>query len=137
MGWTPWKISYASNYFDKLHALAIQLIKAGKAFVCHQVGVACWCLLLRLASICVVSPSLLPHPQTKAAIETSREAGTPSPWHGRSIEENLKLFDDTLFSAALSSSFRSDCPAWRSDCPACRSNRPVWVLCGHSIPIDT
>jgi hypothetical protein len=37
MGWTPWKISYASNYFDKLHSLAIQLIKAGKAFVCHQV----------------------------------------------------------------------------------------------------
>jgi len=37
MGWTPWKISYASNYFDKLHHLAIQLIKAGKAFVCHQV----------------------------------------------------------------------------------------------------
>lgn len=39
MGWTPWKISYASNYFDRLHELAVQLIKAGKAFVCHQVGV--------------------------------------------------------------------------------------------------
>jgi hypothetical protein len=38
MGWTPWKITYASQYFAKLHAYAIQLIKAGKAFVCHQVG---------------------------------------------------------------------------------------------------
>ena len=34
------------------------------------------------------------HPQTKAEIEASREAGTPSPWRERSIEENLKLFDD-------------------------------------------
>jgi hypothetical protein len=38
MGWTPWKITYASQYFKQLHAYAIQLIKAGKAFVCHQVG---------------------------------------------------------------------------------------------------
>jgi hypothetical protein len=45
MGWTPWKISYASNYFDRLHELAIQLIKAGKAFVCHQVCLfVCGCV---------------------------------------------------------------------------------------------
>lgn len=38
MGWTPWKITYASQYFQLLYEYAIQLIKAGKAFVCHQVG---------------------------------------------------------------------------------------------------
>jgi glutaminyl-tRNA synthetase len=37
MGWSPWQITYASQYFAKLHAYAVQLIKAGKAFVCHQV----------------------------------------------------------------------------------------------------
>ena len=32
--------------------------------------------------------------QTKAEIEASREAGEPSPWRDRSVEENLKQFDD-------------------------------------------
>jgi len=35
-----------------------------------------------------------PQPQSKAEIEASREAGTPSPWRDRSVEENLRLFDD-------------------------------------------
>lgn len=40
MGWTPWKITYASDYFDKLYEYALQLIRSGHAFVCHQVGAA-------------------------------------------------------------------------------------------------
>lgn len=28
------EVCYASNYFDQLHAWAVELIKAGKAFVC-------------------------------------------------------------------------------------------------------
>jgi glutamyl/glutaminyl-tRNA synthetase len=48
MGWTPWKISYASNYFDRLHELAVQLIKAGKAFVCHQVRLGAFLCLLHI-----------------------------------------------------------------------------------------
>lgn len=67
MGWSPWKVTYASQYFAQLHAYAVQLIKAGKAFVCHQ---------------------------SKAEIEESREQGLPSPWRERSIEENLRLFED-------------------------------------------
>jgi glutaminyl-tRNA synthetase len=42
MGWAPWKVTYASQYFERLHELAVALIKAGKAFVCHQVGVELW-----------------------------------------------------------------------------------------------
>eukprot|EP00878_Enallax_costatus_P027531 GHUV01029655.1.p1 GENE.GHUV01029655.1~~GHUV01029655.1.p1 ORF type:complete len:535 (+),score=80.18 GHUV01029655.1:1463-3067(+) len=67
MGWTPWKITYASKYFDLLHNYAIQLIKVGKAYVCHQ---------------------------SKAEIEEYREKGLPSPWRERSVQENLKIFDD-------------------------------------------
>ncbi|KAF6264766.1 tRNA synthetases class I, catalytic domain-containing protein [Scenedesmus sp. NREL 46B-D3] len=67
MGWSPWRVTYASQYFAQLHAYAIQLIKAGKAFVCHQ---------------------------SKAEIEESRDKGTPSPWRERSVEENLRLFGD-------------------------------------------
>ena len=36
LGWKPVKTTYSSDYFDQLHAFAVQLIKAGKAFVCHQ-----------------------------------------------------------------------------------------------------
>ncbi|KAI8472695.1 MAG: tRNA synthetases class I, catalytic domain-containing protein [Monoraphidium minutum] len=67
MGWAPWQITYASDYFDKLYAYALSLIRAGHAFVCHQ---------------------------TKAEIEESREKKLPSPWRNRSVEENLRLFED-------------------------------------------
>ena len=36
LGWKPIKTTYTSDYFDKLHELAIELINRGKAYVCHQ-----------------------------------------------------------------------------------------------------
>lgn len=36
MGWAPWKITYASDYFPQLYDFAVQLIKGGNAYVCHQ-----------------------------------------------------------------------------------------------------
>lgn len=35
LGFEPWKITYSSDYFDKLYDLAEVLIKNGKAYVCH------------------------------------------------------------------------------------------------------
>lgn len=35
LGFEPWKITYSSDYFDKLYCLAVELIKRGKAYVCH------------------------------------------------------------------------------------------------------
>ncbi|EKM80055.1 hypothetical protein AGABI1DRAFT_106338 [Agaricus bisporus var. burnettii JB137-S8] len=35
LGYEPWKITYSSDYFDELYALAVELIKRGKAYVCH------------------------------------------------------------------------------------------------------
>jgi glutaminyl-tRNA synthetase len=32
--------------------------------------------------------------QSKAEIEESRDKGLPSPWRERSVEENLRLFED-------------------------------------------
>jgi glutaminyl-tRNA synthetase len=61
---------YASDYFGRLYDWAIQLIEAGKAFVCD----------LSAAEI----------RQTRG---TLTEPGTESPYRGRSIEENLDLFD--------------------------------------------
>lgn len=72
MGWKPWKITYSSHYFQKLYELAVELIKRGKAFVCHE---------------------------TKEQMKEGRRVegkleGRPSPWRERPIEENLRLFED-------------------------------------------
>ncbi|RGB44186.1 tRNA synthetases class I, catalytic domain-containing protein [Rhizophagus diaphanus] len=34
LGFTPWKITYSSDYFDSLYELAVELIKRDKAYVC-------------------------------------------------------------------------------------------------------
>lgn len=60
---------YASDYFQQLHDYAIELIKAGKAYVCD----------------------LTPE-QVDAYRGAPGEPGKPSPWRDRSVEENLDLF---------------------------------------------
>lgn len=67
MAHKPAKITYSSEYFDELYNLAVELIKRGKAFVCHQNG---------------------------DEISRDRKAGVESPYRNRSVEENLKLFAD-------------------------------------------
>ncbi|TVP92794.1 MAG: glutamine--tRNA ligase/YqeY domain fusion protein [Pseudomonadaceae bacterium] len=63
------KVRHASDYFDQLHAWAIDLIKAGKAYVCE----------------------LTPE-QAREYRGTLTEAGKNSPFRERSIEENLDQF---------------------------------------------
>lgn len=65
LGHTPDKVTHASQYFDKLLECAVDLIKRGKAYVCHQ---------------------------TKEEISQYREQRKPSPWRDRPIEESLSLF---------------------------------------------
>ncbi|ERI50138.1 glutaminyl-tRNA synthetase [Pseudomonas sp. EGD-AK9] len=60
---------YASDYFDQLHAWAIELIKAGKAFVCD-----------------------LNADEMRAYRGSLTEPGKNSPFRERSVEENLDLF---------------------------------------------
>ncbi|HHK2214810.1 TPA: glutamine--tRNA ligase/YqeY domain fusion protein, partial [Pseudomonas aeruginosa] len=63
------EVCYASNYFDQLHAWAIELIKAGKAFVCD------------------LGPE-----EMREYRGTLTEPGRNSPYRDRSVEENLDLF---------------------------------------------
>lgn len=60
---------YASDYFEQLYEFAIQLIKKGKAYVDDS------------------TPDEIAEQKGSPT-----EAGTPSPYRDRSIEENLKLF---------------------------------------------
>ncbi|KAI0983139.1 hypothetical protein GJ496_010035, partial [Pomphorhynchus laevis] len=65
LGYKPFKIKYASDYFDRMFDLAQILIKRNLAYVCHQV-----------------------------ADELKRDSSVRSPWRDRSILESLKLFQD-------------------------------------------
>jgi glutaminyl-tRNA synthetase len=61
---------YASDYFEQFYQYAVQLVKAGRAYVDHS------------------TPE-----EMKAARGTLTEAGTDSPYRNRSVQENLELFE--------------------------------------------
>ena len=63
------EVRYASDYFEQLYAWAIELIKAGKAYVCD------------------LSPE-----QAREYRGNLTEPGKNSPFRERSVEENLDLF---------------------------------------------
>ena len=62
---------FASNYFEQMYEAAVKLIKKGKAFVCD-----------------------LTAEQIREYRGTLTEPGRESPYRNRSIEENLKLFQE-------------------------------------------
>ena len=64
------RLFFASDYFDQLYDMAVQLIKAGKAYVDH-----------------------LSQEEMREYRGTLTEPGKNSPYRDRSIEENLALFE--------------------------------------------
>ncbi len=64
------RMFYASDYFEQLYEWAVQLIKAGKAYVCD-----------------------LSAEEVRLYRGTLTEAGKNSPYRDRSVEENLDLFE--------------------------------------------
>src|SRR5690554_3391914 len=71
LGYNPDRILFASDYFDEMYERAVLLIKKGLAYVDHS---------------------------TAEEISKQRgelgKPGTNSPYRNRSVEENLKLFED-------------------------------------------
>ena len=63
------RLFYASDYFAKLYDYAVELVKAGKAYVCD-----------------------LSADEVRAYRGTLTEPGRASPYRSRSVEENLDLF---------------------------------------------
>src|SRR5206468_3346263 len=61
---------YASDYFDQLHAWAVQMIKGGKAYVCD-----------------------LTAEEVRKYRGTLTEPGKASPYRDRAVDENLDLFE--------------------------------------------
>ncbi|MBO7392695.1 MAG: glutamine--tRNA ligase, partial [Abditibacteriota bacterium] len=64
------RLFFASDYFERMYELAIDLIKSGKAYVCD------------------LTPEEL-----KLTRGTPPRPGTPSHYRDRSVEENLDLFE--------------------------------------------
>lgn len=64
------RLFYASDYFEQMYQYAVQLIKAGKAYVCD-----------------------LKADETREYRGTLTEPGKDSPYRNRSIDENLDLFE--------------------------------------------
>ena len=71
LGYQWANIYYASDYFDKLYALAIRFIKEGKAYVDEQSS-----------------------EEIAAQKGTPTEPGKESPFRNRPVEENLRLFEE-------------------------------------------
>ena len=62
---------FASDYFDKMYECAVKLIEKGKAFVCD-----------------------LSAEEIKEHRGSLKDPGKESPYRNRTIEENLKLFEN-------------------------------------------
>ena len=65
------RLFFASNYFDQMYEAAVNLIKKGKAYVCD-----------------------LTAEQIREYRGTLTEPGRNSPYRDRSVEENLRLFEE-------------------------------------------
>ncbi|GBD25915.1 Glutamine--tRNA ligase [bacterium HR30] len=65
------RLFFASDYFEQLYGFAVELIRRGKAYVCH-----------------------LSTEEIRQYRGTLTEPGRESPYRNRSIEENLRLFAD-------------------------------------------
>lgn len=66
-GYKPYKITHSSDYFDELYDLAVELIKRGHAYICHQ-----------------------------SSDELKGHNSPPSPWRERPMAESLSLFEVRL-----------------------------------------
>jgi glutaminyl-tRNA synthetase len=65
------RLYFASDYFEQMYEAALKLIRKGKAFVCD-----------------------LTAEEIRAYRGTLKEPGKDSPYRDRSVEENLKLFEE-------------------------------------------
>eukprot|EP01017_Pseudomicrothorax_dubius_P024732 TRINITY_DN2627_c0_g1_i4.p1 TRINITY_DN2627_c0_g1~~TRINITY_DN2627_c0_g1_i4.p1 ORF type:complete len:654 (+),score=156.67 TRINITY_DN2627_c0_g1_i4:927-2888(+) len=67
LGYEPFKITHASEYFGEIYELAVKLIKAGKAYICEQ---------------------------SSTELQEFRKAARPSPYRERSPSESLRIFEE-------------------------------------------
>ena len=89
LGHKPFKITHSSDYFQELHDLAVQLIKRGKAYVCHQTP----------EEVKASREALKKYHGHKAKLgadasieDLAMPSACASPWRDAPISENLEKF---------------------------------------------
>jgi len=87
MGWKPERTTYSSDNFQKLYELALELIQKGLAYVCHMTRDEVEAQRALAKSTVAARNNNKPLPPTNPAL-------IPGPYRNRTVEENLKLFDD-------------------------------------------
>ena len=85
MGWKPNPTTHTSDYFHELHGLAIELIKKGKAYVCHQSK-------SEIEVSREIAKGLVNNPTDEALLKKKQKIY--SPWRDRPVEENLREFEN-------------------------------------------
>jgi glutaminyl-tRNA synthetase len=76
------KVTFASDYFDRLYEWAIRLVKKGLAYVDDQTP-----------EEMIISRGTLPRGTKWSQTESALKPGTESPYRNRSVEENLDLLE--------------------------------------------
>jgi len=71
LGFEPFEIRFASDYFEQFYAWAVELVKRGLAYVDSQTG-----------------------DEIREGRGTVMEAGTPSPYRDRPVKESLELLEE-------------------------------------------
>ncbi|ADM12466.1 glutaminyl-tRNA synthetase [Encephalitozoon intestinalis ATCC 50506] len=78
LGFEPYKVTASSDYFDKMVEFGFQLIKKGKAYVCH----------LSQEEIC--------ERRRQYTSDNMNERSHLSQYRNRSVEENLRIFQEMV-----------------------------------------
>ncbi|WEL39718.1 glutamyl-tRNA synthetase [Encephalitozoon hellem] len=78
LGFEPYKVTASSDYFDKMTEFGFQLIRKGKAYICH----------LSQEEIC--------ERRREFASNNMKDRSYLSQYRNRSVEENLRIFQEMI-----------------------------------------
>mmetsp|Transcript_12996 Transcript_12996/g.38680 ORF Transcript_12996/g.38680 Transcript_12996/m.38680 type:complete len:708 (-) Transcript_12996:28-2151(-) len=97
LGWTPVRTTHTSDYFPAFYAMALELIDAGKAYVCHQTSSeieACRKVAKARAALKKLkSENQAPPPDLVAEAQLDEPNAHESPHRARPPAENRRLFE--------------------------------------------
>jgi len=94
LGWAPHVTTHTSDYFPVFYAMALELIDAGKAYVCHQKSPeieACRIVAKARAALKKHTEDAPPDLMKEASLD--RPKAHESPYRNRSVAENRALFE--------------------------------------------
>lgn len=85
LGWVPSKVTYSSDYFPQMYEFALQLIRQGDAYVCHQTKDE----IEQCRNVLKVRTAT---EEGRSMVLGDHDEGA-SPFRNRSVEDNLKEFE--------------------------------------------